>query len=173
MPKQKKEKHIINCDKAPFVPEGWSVEDHQKGGQLLWSPAKVALFLADAQKTGRIGGHDLRKILGSHRVLNANVLDYLLANPSLIPEEWKGKYVYFWGTIYRDRDGSLYVRYLCWDGGRWSWNYYWLGNDWCSTNPAAVLARSSKKLKPSHLDTLSLEVKINGKVYFGEVKLKV
>jgi len=39
--------------------------------------------------------------------MNANVLDYLLAHPELIPEDWKNKYVFFWGTIYRYSSGGL------------------------------------------------------------------
>lgn len=74
-------------------------------------------------------------------MLNANVLEYLLAHPDLIPEEWKGKAVFFWGTIYRDSDGGLYVRYLYWSGVRWSWVCNWLARDWIGHDPAAVLAK--------------------------------
>ncbi len=74
------------------------------------------------------------------KVLNANVLEYLLKNPRAIPEEWKGKYVFFWGTIYRRSDGRLYVRCLVWDGSQWYWSYYWLDIDFNGLNPAAVAA---------------------------------
>jgi hypothetical protein len=79
-------------------------------------------------------------------VMNANVLDFLLANPDLIPEEWKKdehgntRYIFFWGTVYRDRGGDLYVRYLCWGGDRWGWGSRWLGSGWDGDSPAAVLA---------------------------------
>ncbi|MBI5465973.1 MAG: hypothetical protein HY974_01640 [Candidatus Kerfeldbacteria bacterium] len=137
-------KHVIDCDTQPFVPEGLSVEQHAQGGQLEWKPDMVGLYLSEKQKNGGfIGGNKLRKELGSRHVLNANVLDYLLANPHLIPEEWKGKYIFFWGTIYRGSGGDLYVRYLYWGGDRWDWDYcYWLDGDWDDNNPAAVLASS-------------------------------
>jgi hypothetical protein len=61
-------------------------------------------------------------------------------NSHLIPEEWKGKYVFFWGTIYRGSGDNLYVRCLCWGGGRWDWGYDWLGGGWDDGNPAAVPA---------------------------------
>jgi len=132
-------KHIIDCDADPFIPEGWSVEEHQKGGQLEWNPEKIQLWLSKSQKDGgTIEGNKLRKELKSQSVLNANVLDYLLANPHLIPEEWKGKYVCFWGTIYRSRSGRLIVRYLCWRGGGWDWDYDWLGDVWDDHCPAVV-----------------------------------
>ena len=130
--------HIIDCDANPYVPDGWKVEEHIKGGELRWNPDEVELYLCDKQKSGTIKGTELRKLLKGKPVLNACVLDYLLANPQLIPEEWKGKAVFFWGTIYRDSCGSLYVRCLCWGGGRWSWGDRWLGYGFGGDGPAAL-----------------------------------
>lgn len=142
--------HIINCDADPFNPwskEGRTVEKHQKGGQWKFDPKQVEFFLSSNQKGDKaIEGNKLRKELAEKPVFNVNVLDYLLANPHLIPEEWKTggngntRYIFFWGTIYRLRDGGLYVRCLCWYDGRWDWGGRWLGNDWDSDGPAAVRA---------------------------------
>ena len=133
-------KHFINCDADPFLPKGWKgVEFHRKQGQFLWEPEKVRLHLAEGQQSGSVVGTDLRTALEGKPVLNANVLDYLLAHPHLIPESWKGKLVFFWGTIYRLADGSLCVRYLSWDGSRWHWSCGWLDGRWRGRNPAAVL----------------------------------
>lgn len=132
--------HIIDCDADPFVPSGWKVEEHQKGGQFKFDATQVELYLSAKQKVGSIGGKDLREELTGKLVLNANVLDCLLAHPHLIPESWKGKAVFFWGTVYRYSGGSLCVRYLYWDGGRWSWSARWLGNGWGGGRPAALRA---------------------------------
>ena len=131
---------LIDCDSAPFIPNGWSVEEHKKSGFFKFDPAKISLYLSKKQKKGSIGGHDLRKELSDKPVMNANILDYLLAHPELIPEEWKGKYIFFWGTIYRLSDGGLYVRCLDWLGSKWDWRYNWLGDDFVfdSGNPAAL-----------------------------------
>ncbi len=129
---------LINCDASPYVPEGWSVEEHTRGGMV--DPAKITLYLTEKQKNSSVNGNKLRKELKDQPVLNANVLDFYLANPHLIPEDWKGKYVFFWGTIYRGRGGYLFVRYLGWDGGRWGWDYDWLGHGWDADCPAAVSA---------------------------------
>lgn len=129
--------HFIDCDAGPFIPDGWIVEEHKKGGLWKWNP-RIPLYLSKKQKKGSIGGHDLLKELSDKPILNANVLDYLLAHPELIPEEWKGKAIFFWGTIYRDSDGHLRVRCLLWDGSRWDWHYFWLDNDFGSDNPAAL-----------------------------------
>jgi hypothetical protein len=134
-------KHIIDCDKKPNIPfSGWTVESHKKQGKLAWDPSKIELYFSEKQKTGVILGNDLRKELEDKPVLNASVLDYLLKHQDLIPEEWKGKYVYFWGTIFRDALGGLFVGCLYWNGGTWNWNYNWLDNDWNEDGPAASLA---------------------------------
>ena len=135
--------HTIDCDAHPYVPDGWSIrkEDQLKSsvsGQLVWSLDKVELHTCPEQEKGTIKGDKLRKKLEGQPVLNANVLDYLLANPQLIPEQWKGKYVFFWGTIYRYSYGFLYVRFLYWRGDGWLWNYRWLGNYFYDYLPAAL-----------------------------------
>jgi hypothetical protein len=142
--------NVIDCDADPFNPwanDGWTIEQHQKGGQFAFDPSLIEFYLDDGQKNGKyIVGNKLRQRLADKPVLNANVLDYLLANPDLIPDEWKQdesgntRYIFFWGTIYRNRGGSLYVRYLFWDDGRWGWSCHWLGGDWCGDDPAAVRA---------------------------------
>jgi len=133
--------NIIDTDAQPFCPDGWKVEEHQKAGKLEWNPAKVILHLDQGQKNGKcLEGNNLRKALKGQPVMNAVVLDWLLAHPELIPEEWKGKYIYFWGTIYRDSVGRLYVRCLYWGDGSWGWRCRWLGDGWGGGSPAAVAA---------------------------------
>jgi hypothetical protein len=137
--------HLIDLDADPFIPGGWSVPEgcHQKGGKFKWGSAKVKLYLSPNQKGGQfIEGNKLREELKSQPVYNANLLDYLLKNPYLIPEEWKSQCVSFWGTIYRHSDGRLYVRCVGWGGGGWYWYWYWycLGNELAQCFPAAVPA---------------------------------
>ena len=135
--------HVIDCDAPSFIPDGLKVKEHQKSGKLTWDAPKVTLYLSDNQKDGKIiEGNRLRKELADKPVLNANVLDYLLANPHLIPEEWKGKAIFFWGTIYRRLSGDLYVRSLYWGDGGWDWRSGWLdGGGWRGDDPAAVFAK--------------------------------
>ncbi len=142
--------YVIDCDANPFNPwanDGFTIEEHQKGGQWKFDPKQVEFFLSSGQKDGKvIEGNKLRKELAKKLVFNANVLDYLLAHPELIPDEWKTdgngntRYIFFWGTVYRRRDGYLFVRYLYWDGDRWYWSYRWLDYGWHGSNPAAVRA---------------------------------
>lgn len=130
----------IDCDADPFTPKNWSVEEHQKGGLFSFDLSKLSLFLSEKQKKGAILGHYLRKELEGKPVMNANILDYLLVRPELIPEEWKGKYIFFWGTIYRDSDGSLCVRCLYWNGSQWGWHYVWLDFGFFDSDSPGVLA---------------------------------
>jgi hypothetical protein len=150
--------HVIDVGKRPFCPEGWTVvlpggeggwRDAEDGDfppcvhrLFTWDASKVQPHLDDAQRNGgSIEGHKLQKKLAkiAKRLLNANCLDYLLAHPELIPESWKGKATFFWGTTYRSSSGRLCVRCLCWDGERWYWNYGWLGSGRSGDYPAAVL----------------------------------
>ncbi len=133
--------YFIDCDADPFLPDGWKVEEHQKGGIFKWTESLIGLHLDRGQQNGKcIGGHDLRKALQTRKVLNANVLDFLLKHSELIPEEWKGKAVFFWGTVYRYPGGSCCVLYLYWDDGQWHWSVDWLGSGWNRRRPSAVLA---------------------------------
>lgn len=138
--------HVVDCDVDPVLPSGWKGAGyHKKGGQFILDVSKVKLHLSPNQMNGKyIEGNKLRKELASEQVLNANVLDYLLAHPDLIPEDWKGKYVFFWGTIYRYSDGNLYVRCLYFDGGSWGWDCLCLFSNFHGYDPAAVLASSPR-----------------------------
>lgn len=130
--------HLIDCDVAPFIPDGSSVEEHKKGGMFKFSPEKISFYFSKKQKKGSIEGNDLRKELANYPVLNANVLDYLLDHPKLIPEEWKGKVIFFWGTIYRDSAINLSVYCLLWYGFEWRRNYVWLNDDFSCDDLAAI-----------------------------------
>lgn len=139
-------RHIINCDAAPFVPDDVSVAEHRRTGELEWKPEKVGLYLSERQKkSGYIKGNELMEELENEPVLNANVLDYLLKNPRIIPEDWKkdedgrSRFIFFWGTIYHNVEGNLNVRHLHWHKGKWAWGWYWVHRDWYSHSPAARL----------------------------------
>lgn len=131
--------HIIDCNAHPFVPKRWKVESHKESGKLEWNPENIMLYLSGEQKVGKwTKGNSLRNYFEDKPVLNANVLDYLLTHPELIPESWKDKVVFFWGTIYRDSASHLCVRSLCWLNGRWGWNRGWISNGFRFDCPAAL-----------------------------------
>ncbi len=155
--------HLIDCDADPFIPDGLSVEEHKKGGLFKFDPNEISLYLSKGQKKGVVSGYDLRKELADKPVANANVLDYLLAHPELIPEEWKGKFIFFWGTIYRYLGMGLCVRCLQWRNSIWCWNYNLLNIDFGSCDPAAltnlILDFSSSSSDPGYMDIKLLKPK--------------
>jgi hypothetical protein len=137
-------KYVVDFDKLPSVPDGWTILPdseqlpNRMKGVMEFDPAKVLLHLDEGQKEGKvIEGNKLRKKLKDVLVYGAQLLDFYLANPHLIPEEWKGKAVFFWGTIYRRAGGSLSVRFLYWSGTEWDWDYRWLDRAWDDGLPAA------------------------------------
>lgn len=147
----------VNLGFSPRLPfNGAEIEKHIGTG---WAPVekradglyvdgrKVVLHLSKRQQKGEwLKGYDLRDELSGKPVLNANILDALYENPHLIPEDWKWdengniRYIFFWGTIYRDALGDLCVRYLCWVGGVWHRGSAWLDFVFYGYGPAAVLA---------------------------------
>lgn len=166
----KTKKYIIDTDAPPKIPySGWTVESHKGAGKIEWNPEKFQLYLFDKQRNGGyIKGFDLQKELESQTPMNANVLDFLLEHQDLIPEDWKRKYVTFFGTVYRESDDDLYVRYWYWYDGALQSHYYWLGFDWGDQYPALSLVSSSslKTLdsESKHLE-LPSELTINGFLY--------
>jgi hypothetical protein len=139
--------HVIDCDAPPFVPDGFVVETHRKGGLIEWDPKRVQLWCSEQQAHSYINGEDLLDELRDKPVLNANVLDYLLAHPRLIPkQEWSNLSVHsvlFWGTTYRHTNGRRNVRAIEWFGDSIGWksSLGWIeGYPLTYCKPAAILA---------------------------------
>jgi hypothetical protein len=144
----------IKLPKKAVVPEGFTVEYHEE--MSSFDPTKLSLHLEPEQETGYISGHVLRERMKG-KGLNINVANYLVKHPELIPKEWKGKFVSFWGTIVRNRDGTLLVPYVYDRGDRAVVRWDWLGGDWDGRHPAARFA--SLPSEPSEM-TISTPVPI-------------
>jgi hypothetical protein len=146
IPERDPEKEI-DTTSTPKIPS-WlkSIEENDTSlGTIEWDKEsyKDSLFLSPEQIAKKsIKGEDLLTLIKKEKipVLNSNVLDYLLEHKDEIPEEWKGKRIYFWGTIFRRSGGDRDVRYLAWDGSDWDDHSRWLGHDWDDHEPAVRLA---------------------------------
>ena len=141
-----------------YVPEGFEVIEHIKGGFLAWTPHKpqIELYLPEAQRKGVVPGEKVLEALEMYdgTMANANALDFLIdhaANaPWVIPEEWKNvemartKHILFWGTRYR-YEGSICVRSLEWSADArervWRAGYCWIDNQLNSQFPAAMIRK--------------------------------
>ncbi|MEK7105931.1 MAG: hypothetical protein AAB895_01060, partial [Patescibacteria group bacterium] len=115
----KNTKGAIDCDEAPHVPYDLTIEDHQKCGVIKFSFSKVKRYLSNKQKEGTISFKNLRQELSGKKILNANVLDYLLANQERIPADWREGRIFFLGTTYRDSSGGRFVDYIYWGTHGW------------------------------------------------------
>ena len=125
---------------------GWGVIEKRADG-LYVNDRKVILHLSEHQMGDKwLKGYELREELTSKHVLNANILDALYQNIHLIPEDWKKNedgdicFVFFWESIFRDSNGRLFVRCLCFHDGGWRFGCGWIGGNWYCNNPAAVRA---------------------------------
>ncbi len=132
---------IIDCDAEPVHLDRTHVEVHQKGGNIVWNPADYQLrLISDQDYTKPTPGNELQQRTSGWPVLNANVLDYLLANQNLIPREWRFREIFFWGTIYREEYGKLIVRYLTWSSeGEWQDRSFFLIDKWHESRRAYAL----------------------------------
>ena len=103
--------HIIDCNAPPEIPDDYQVERHLKGGMLEWSPAKVRLL----EPCGEDRHYDCFHLdwrdgwweFCYPKMLNANVLDFLLNHRECIPDEWKYHTIAFMGTEYRRHEKRL------------------------------------------------------------------
>jgi hypothetical protein len=139
---------VIDLDADPSVPEGWTVESHRPCGSLIWNPSKTLRLYLSRTQVRPVKGADLRVEIEKYPVVNATLLDFLMArqleNPHFIPADWKYdelgrvRYIFFWGTIYR-YDGGLCVRYLRWNVLRWEQSFGWIDSQWNSQYFALLL----------------------------------
>ena len=149
----------IDLDADPvFVPEGFEVVEHRRGGLLNWNPRRhqIELYLTADQRKGIVDGQKVFEELETFNgtLVNANGLDYFINNlstkPWLIPEDWKNveqhkaKHILFWGTRYRF-EGGICVRSLNWSADAreqvWKSGYCWVDNRLNSQFPAAVIRK--------------------------------
>jgi hypothetical protein len=149
----------IDLDADPvYVPAGFEVVEHIRGGLLNWVPTrpKIELYFTAEQRKGIVDGEkvlaDLEKFDGT--LVNANALDYFIAmlpsKPWILPEEWKlvelhrSKHILFWGTRYR-YEGAICVRSLNWSADArervWKEGHCWVDNRLNSQFPAAVVRK--------------------------------
>lgn len=110
---------LIDADADPLSNRTFRIKAHQNDEKFIFNPAKIKLYLSLCQKDKKLDYYGTREEVTSGHVLNACVLDFLLAYPRLIPKEWEGKVVFFFGTLYCDTFDSLFVRSLHFHKGEW------------------------------------------------------
>ena len=117
----------IDCDGLPFLPDqSWKAETAgPKEGTLKFDSTTVELQ--------KIGYHKSDWEIISKKLngvgLNGSVLNHLLFHQNLIPTEWIGKKIFFWGTIYTESSGVKCVLYLVYFNNEWTWEAQYLSED--------------------------------------------
>ena len=137
----KRDKSRVKLDARPFVPDGYLLASHKTYPRtLIWNPRAIGFYYPDT----KIGDLELASSVGANVTpLNANVLDFLLAYPHLVPGEWKScGPLFFWGTIYCDAYAMRpHVRKLSWDvnNNKWASHMYELLKSTSLCRPIAIL----------------------------------
>ena len=92
----------IDCSGlAPMIDSGWKLTaENQKNESFEFSFANVKLVPCGSREN-KISGKTLLNEL-KEKAFNAYLLEFLLKNQNLIPAEWQGKKIIFFGTTYWD-----------------------------------------------------------------------
>ncbi len=108
----------INTNKNPKLPflelKKPRIKYHKKEGIVQLDLSKAELYISEKQKTAAGASFsEVYEEVKDTNVWSASFLQYLLKYPKLIPETWKGKEIFFWGTIYQDDlNSELAVMFL-------------------------------------------------------------
>ena len=134
--------------KGPANGNGLEGEEDQDTRSLVLTEIALGAIILDASfkksETVTTGEERLKRLLESGQIrLDAAVFLHLWENKHLIPEKWKGKFVFFDGTILRNPYGDRYALCLYWSGVAWCWGVFWLAHARYATHPSAVLASPS------------------------------
>ena len=137
--------------KGPKDGDGLSGEEEQDNRSLALTEIdlnKVSFkTMLENDEKSVLGEEKLKRLIASGKIRpDAKAFQTLWENKHLVPESWKKKtngnttYIFLDGTILRNPGGDRYVLCLCWDDGRWYWDYRWLGNRFDASSPSLVLA---------------------------------
>jgi hypothetical protein len=136
-------RYVVNLAEDPYCPEGWEVIYHNPGpSNFECTPDSFRLHLSPNQQDCKwIEGWDLLWVLVARGPrVNANMIDFWLANPDTFPKDWEVAYA--WDTLYLDPSGYVCVRCVYRHGGELNSSWSWLGRDFGAYDPAVVPARS-------------------------------
>lgn len=141
---------LISCNVDPPTPaSSLAILEHDRHADVEWNPNKLAFYQPPEHGQGK--NLTLKQvqqglcILNLLQILNANVLDFLLKNPDLLPPKLmigphgQRRDLYFFGTRYRYR-GAACIRYL-YRNGRGELCATWkpLHSIWLDTDYVALM----------------------------------
>lgn len=118
---------VIDCDAPPK--DLWSsgkkldMPYHQRQGRFDWDDGKNVVLVKYPERLRTLVRPTLSDVLeavneiwGTEICLNANVHDFLIEKPYLIPWEWKGRTILFLGSVFEcdgyGGEGRILIRCL-------------------------------------------------------------
>ncbi len=137
-----------------FIGEGWKIItkdcDSRENDLPELDLSQVRFeFCLEGEETYTSGEERLKRLKAMKHTtrLGGRSFKTCWENRALLPESWKKdeqgntRYVFFDGLILEDPHGRRCSLFLCWGGGRWNGDYYWLDDGRDGGYPSAVLAR--------------------------------
>jgi hypothetical protein len=118
-----------------------SVEN--RDGDLYVDNRKIELIATQDQRCGSIGRNVLSELEG-RQLLHPNIIDALLQNTHLIPENWKPTKklhrtnIFFSAVQFSSHGRQGYIRLLYWHEGSWCNAFKWSGDGWFQSDLTAV-----------------------------------
>jgi len=114
-------------------------------GPSEFDAGKLEQWLHEEQKTGYVTGKTIHQYLKDNDMIKdclglRDLEEIQKKGITFFRKYFKGKYVFGWKAVVRDRDGHLRVPCLYESDGVVSLNWRWLGSDWSSFYPALRLA---------------------------------
>lgn len=107
----------IDCSTNPNLPDKlWSVALNPPMDNIA-DFSKLSYKLIKLTEGSKITNLEKTAQTG----LNSCVLDYLIKNPEVIPQDWKGKNILFTRTVFKDGGGSSLYKTLTFQDGTWQW----------------------------------------------------
>lgn len=136
---------IIDCSVKPQRPPGFSYLESDQlpsraTGRIVWNPKDVILEPIKVQLGGTTRGYQVKNNLGNLAVLRSHLLVWLMQDPARrIPRSWRKFCVFFFGDIFRNKDGVQTVQFVHKDGGSWSSGHLSLRGEFYKEDRVAVL----------------------------------
>jgi hypothetical protein len=123
-------------------------KEQPKNGINEFDINKMQLYISKEQiNTGNIAGFAFKKELESKKVPTTAVLNYFLRHPQLIPNDWRGKQIYFWGSAYEIAGiPEEQIPYIFWDVKKNKWLCSVNSIDFiCEDDEVALILKEEKR----------------------------
>ncbi len=108
--------YYIDARDNPFSPyPTFKMVEHLNQGFWKWDEDVARIKeVVHSPRHKVITAHELRERCAKDAIGNANFIEFFILNKHLVPEEWRGKNIFFLGTLYVHiaEKGKYYVRYV-------------------------------------------------------------